>query len=161
WRAKRSSSAGSSSRCASAAISATRSRVNSEGMANASMLIFRLGDLTMPIRRAAVAGSWYPGSAAALSAAVDAHLQRARPVDVSADVVALIAPHAGLVYSGPVAAYAYALLHGRPFETAVLIGPSHFIGFDGAAVYESGAFETPFGALAIDEDCAAALLRAT
>jgi AmmeMemoRadiSam system protein B len=123
------------------------------------MLDFR--DLTMPIRRAAVAGSWYPGSAVALSAAVDAHLQRADPIDVDGDLVALVAPHAGLIYSGPVAAHAYRLLRERSFETAVLVGPSHFVGFDGVAVYDSGAFETPFGTLTVDADCAAAILRAT
>ena len=115
----------------------------------------------MPIRRAAVAGSWYPGNASALSAEVDGYLQHARRTDVDGDLVALIAPHAGLIYSGPVAAYAYRLLRERPFDTAVLVGPSHFVGFDGVAVYDSGGFETPFGTLAVDADCAAAILRAT
>jgi AmmeMemoRadiSam system protein B len=112
------------------------------------------------LRKAAVAGSWYPGSARALGDAVDAYLERAAST-VAGDLVALIAPHAGLMYSGPVAAYAYRLLRDRPFETAVLVGPSHFVGFEGAAVYDRGGFETPFGTLSIDADCAAALLRAT
>lgn len=112
------------------------------------------------IRCAAVAGSWYPGSAPALAAAVDRHLAGATR-DVSGDLVALIAPHAGLMYSGPVAAHAYRLLRGRTFEVAVLVGPSHFVGFDGVSVYPSGGFETPFGVAAIDERCATALVRAT
>src|SRR5262245_38647905 len=111
------------------------------------------------IRKAAVAGTWYPGSAPALGDAVDAHLARASST-VAGELVALIAPHAGLMYSGPVAAYAYRLLRDRPFDTAVLVGPSHFVGFDGVAVYDQGGFETPFGLLTIDADCAAALLRA-
>src|SRR5262245_59836916 len=115
----------------------------------------------MSIRRAAVAGSWYPGSAAALSAEVDAHLQRARQTDVEGDLFAIIAPHAGLIYSGPVAAYAYRLLRDRSFVTAVLVGPSHFVGFDGAAVYDGGGFETPLGTLRVDVDCAAAIVAAT
>jgi len=80
---------------------------------------------------------------------------------VPGDLVALIAPHAGLMYSGPVAAHAYRLLRGRQFDVAVLVGPSHFVGFDGVAVYPSGGFETPFGVATIDEPCAAALLTAT
>lgn len=96
-----------------------------------------------------------------MSAAVDAHLQRAEAIDVEGDLVALVAPHAGLIYSGPVAAHAYRLLRGRSFDTAVLVGPSHSIGFDGAAVYDNGGFETPFGTLTVDADCAAAILRAT
>ena len=77
------------------------------------------------------------------------------------DLVALVAPHAGLMYSGPVAAHAYRLLRGRAFDVAVLVGPSHFVGFDGVAVSRAGGFETPFGVAPIDEECAAALMRAT
>ena len=116
--------------------------------------------MTAKIRRAAVAGTWYPGTAPALAAAVDRHLANATR-DVPGDLVALIAPHAGLMYSGPVAAHAYRLLRGRQFDLAVLVGPSHFVGFDGVAVYASGGFETPFGVAAIEESCAAALLQAT
>ena len=115
----------------------------------------------MPIRPPAVAGSWYPDSAAALAAAVDAHLAHAAgdAGDPAGDLVALIAPHAGLVYSGPVAAYAYGLLRRQPFDVAILVGPSHFVGFDGVASYPSGSFETPFGPLLIDEALAADLGR--
>ena len=117
----------------------------------------------MLIRRAAVAGTWYPGSASALAAAVDRHLaDAARGVAVEcADLVGLVAPHAGLMYSGPVAAYAYRLLRDRAFDVAVLVGPSHFVGFDGVSIHASGGFETPLGVAPIDEECAAALMRAT
>ena len=112
------------------------------------------------IRKAAVAGSWYPGSARALSAALDGHLDRAAS-QVTGELVALVAPHAGLLYAGPVAAYAYNLVRNRPFDTAVLVGPSHFVGFEGAAVYDKGGFETPYGIAAVDEECAARLIDAT
>jgi len=116
--------------------------------------------MTANVRRAAVAGSWYPGTAPALAAAVDRHLAKTTR-DVDGDLVALIAPHAGLMYSGPVAAHAYRLLRGRQFDLAVLVGPSHFVGFDGVSVYPSGGFETPFGVARIDESVAGALLQAT
>jgi len=117
----------------------------------------------MLIRRAAVAGTWYPGSAPALAAAVDRHLAAAaRDGAVGcAGLVGLVAPHAGLMYSGPVAAYAYRLLRQRAFDVAVLVGPSHFVGFDGVSIHPSGGFETPLGVAPIDEECAAALMRAT
>src|SRR6185436_6460371 len=101
----------------------------------------------MNIRPAAVAGTWYPGTAPALAAAVDRHLAAAdrNGRDLAGDLVALIAPHAGLMYSGPVAAHAYRLLRGRVFDVAVLVGPSHFVGFDGVSIYPSGGFETPLG----------------
>ncbi len=112
------------------------------------------------IRRPAVAGTWYPGSSATLAAAVDNHLAATKG-DVAGELVALIAPHAGLMYSGPVAAHAYRLLRDRTFDVAVLVGPSHFVGFDGVAAYPSGGFETPFGVAAIDEVCAAAIIGAS
>ena len=65
------------------------------------------------------------------------------------------------MYSGPVAAHAYRLLRNRPFDVAVLVGPSHFVGFDGVAVVASGGFETPFGVAPIDAACAADLRAAT
>ncbi len=111
-------------------------------------------------RPAAVAGSWYPGTASALAAALDGHLARTTR-DVEGEMVALIAPHAGLMYSGPVAAHAYRLLQGRTFDAAVLVGPSHFVGFDGVAVSRAAGFETPFGVAAVDADLAGALMRAT
>lgn len=114
----------------------------------------------MTIRPAAVAGTWYPGTAAALSAAVERHLSSA-PGRLTGPVTALVAPHAGLMYSGPVAAHAYALLRDRQFDVAVLVGPSHFVGFEGVAVYPSGGFATPLGVARIDEACASALMEAT
>ena len=116
--------------------------------------------ITQNIRRPAVAGSWYPGSPDTLAAALDRHLQRTSR-DVTGDLVALIAPHAGLTYSGPVAAHAYRLLRGRRFEVAVLVGPSHFVSFDGVSIVRAGGFETPFGVAAIDDRTATELINAT
>src|SRR5258706_1456337 len=112
------------------------------------------------IRKAAVAGSWYPGTAPALAAAVDAHLAKTDR-DLPGDLVALIAPHAGLMYSGPVAAHAYRLLRDRAFDVAVLVGPSHVVGFEGVSIYPSGGFATPFGVTPIDVDCARAIAKAS
>jgi hypothetical protein len=76
-------------------------------------------------------------------------------------LVALISPHAGLRYSGPVAAAGYRLLEGKRFESAVILGPSHHVGFDGLATYPEGAFETPLGLCRIDSDLARRLESAT
>lgn len=117
------------------------------------------------VRRAAVAGRWYSGTAQALAAEVDAHLANAaREGDAGfegGDLVAIVAPHAGLMYSGPVAAHAYRLLRDRSVDLAVLVGPSHFVAFDGVALYGDGGFETPFGVARIDEACAGRLLAAS
>jgi len=113
----------------------------------------------MQIRKAAVAGSWYPDTPALLREEVDRHLSSAE-VTCAGDVTAIISPHAGLHYSGPVAAHAYKLLAGRRYDVVVLVGPSHYVGFDGVAIYERGAFETPFGPVAIAEQCGAAIAMA-
>jgi MEMO1 family protein len=116
--------------------------------------------MTAKVRKAAVAGSWYPGSAHALAAALDRHLASTTR-DVDGDLVALIAPHAGLMYSGPVAAHAYRLLRGRTFDVVIIVGPSHFVGFEGVSVYRTGGYETPLGVAEIDTATAAALVEAT
>src|SRR5262245_19543475 len=114
----------------------------------------------MPIRPAAVAGSWYPGSTGALAREVDHY------VDAAADgphgfIQAIVAPHAGIMFSGPVAAFAYrtaALNEDRVgYDVAVLVGPSHFVHFDGVSIYPEGAFETPLGLAGIDAATAASI----
>jgi AmmeMemoRadiSam system protein B len=112
------------------------------------------------IRRAAVAGSWYPANAAELAREVDRYLCDAADPP-QGDPIALVAPHAGLMYSGSIAAHAFRLLYERPIDVAVLVGPSHYVGFDGVAVYERGAFETPLGSVPIAEDCASAIMAAS
>jgi AmmeMemoRadiSam system protein B len=64
------------------------------------------------------------------------------------------------MYSGPIAAHAYSQLRGRAIDVVVVVGPSHYIGFDGVALYDRGAFETPFGPMPVAEECAADLVRA-
>jgi len=112
------------------------------------------------VREAAVAGSWYAGSAAALRADVARYLEAATVPALPGRLVALIAPHAGLMYSGPVAAFAYKTLVGHAPATAILVGPSHRAVLDGVSVYAAGAFETPLGRIPIDGVLAARLLAA-
>ena len=112
------------------------------------------------MRRAAVAGTWYPADPETLAREVDSYLSAAGRVPTT-DQAAVIAPHAGLRYSGPVAAYAYAALRHAMTDIALLVGPSHYVGFEGVAIYEHGAFETPFGPVEIDDECAAALIDAS
>jgi AmmeMemoRadiSam system protein B len=109
------------------------------------------------IRETAVAGSWYPGSTATLGAAVDEHLRAAEAARPLSQVTAIVAPHAGLMYSGTVAAHAYRQLEGSWFDTAVLVGPAHAGGFDGVALWARGGFRSPLGVALIDEDAADAL----
>ena len=113
----------------------------------------------------AVAGRWYPDERDALAGLVDSLLDdaRARTAETLAAPSAVIAPHAGFAYSGAVAAAAFAPLAGRRFDRIVLIGPSHYFGFSGAAVPEphTAAFRTPLGDVPIDRDAVAGLTRLT
>ncbi len=113
-----------------------------------------------PLRAAAVAGSWYPGTADALGRAVRGYLEKAA-APLTGEVRAIIAPHAGFMYSGPVGAYAYATLAGRRYDSIVIVGPSHYVPFDGIAIFPRGAFDTPLGVLPIAEAHASALQQAS
>ena len=112
------------------------------------------------VRRAAVAGSWYPAEPGALAREVDRHLAAVDRSPVG-EPLAIVAPHVGLMYSGPIAAHAYWLLRGRDIDVAIVVGPSHFVGFEGVAIYERGSFDTPFGPMPIAEGCASALAMAS
>ncbi|HUM13293.1 MAG TPA: AmmeMemoRadiSam system protein B [Myxococcaceae bacterium] len=104
------------------------------------------------VRRPAVAGSFYPGHPEALRGTVDRLLAQAAPPPIHGSLRALIAPHAGYVYSGPIAASAYAVLAwaSPPPRRIVLLGPSHHLGFSGLALPEAEALETPLGVVPID-----------
>ena len=114
--------------------------------------------MTGPVRTSPIAGTWYPGDPASIAAEVDDYLAEAGGSAPAGRLVGLISPHAGLRYSGPVAAHAYALLRGQTGLTAVLVGPSHHIRFDGVAVAAHGAFQTPLGRVSIDEEIAGRLV---
>jgi hypothetical protein len=113
--------------------------------------------MSAALRRAAFAGSWYPRGAAAIACEVEGYFAAASPGAVSGRLVGLVSPHAGLCYSGPVAAYGYSLLRGRAALSVVLVGPSHRAAFAGVALYARGAWETPLGRVPVDEPTAAAI----
>jgi AmmeMemoRadiSam system protein B len=117
----------------------------------------------MRVRPAAVAGTWYPESAEKLTEEIASYLARADIERQSepppeAELLALIAPHAGIAYSGPVAAHAYRLLRSRLYEVVIIVGPSHYVGFSGASIWPRGSFDTPFGPLRVDEELASVML---
>ncbi|MFO7547916.1 MAG: AmmeMemoRadiSam system protein B [Acidimicrobiia bacterium] len=104
------------------------------------------------VRPAAVAGSFYPAHPISLRSSVRRMLDDAVDVRPDLDVHALIVPHAGHVYSGPVAASAYRLLResARPPDRIGLIGPSHFASFEGVALPGHDSVATPLGSISVD-----------
>lgn len=103
------------------------------------------------VRPPAVAGTFYPGNPAVLKQMVDEFLREA-PAE-GPPPKAVIVPHAGYVYSGPVAASAYARLrsYADRVRRVVLLGPSHRVAFRGIAAPVAGYFETPLGDIKVDQ----------
>jgi AmmeMemoRadiSam system protein B len=121
------------------------------------------------LRRPAVAGSFYPAEPRRLAELVDALLAEAaltRPpaAPVEGQLVGLLVPHAGLVYSGVVAAGAWRLVRALPVgatpPVVVILGTNHGAGWlDGIAAWETGTWRTPLGDLEVDTELAAAILE--
>jgi AmmeMemoRadiSam system protein B len=108
----------------------------------------------------AVAGTWYPGDARALGRQLDGFLRdAAEPAGGATLPFALIEPHAGYAYSGPVAAHGFARLRGASCDRVVLIGPSHYAAFRGAVVPRAGAYRTPLGELPFDREALGRLVE--
>jgi hypothetical protein len=103
-----------------------------------------------PVRPAAVAGMFYEGRAETLQRIVDGMLREAGPREPTA-MTGVVVPHAGHIYSGPVAASAYRLLPVS-VRRVLLIGPSHFVPLRALASSSAVAWQTPLGDVPLDRD---------
>jgi len=110
------------------------------------------------VKKADLAGSWYPGSESQLSAMLEGYMAQAVLSNIPEKIIAVISPHAGYLYSGPVAAYSFKAVSSMDVDTVVIIGFSHRKYFDAIAVYDRGSFQTPLGVLPVDKDLAKALV---
>jgi AmmeMemoRadiSam system protein B len=112
-------------------------------------------------RRAAAAGTFYPADPVELGTVVDALLAGATPWDTAAAAPrAIVVPHAGYRYSGPIAASAYATIRGRQTRRVILLGPSHFVPLRGIAASEAQEWQTPLGVVVVDEELRAIAIGA-
>lgn len=104
------------------------------------------------LRPSAVAGTFYPGEPVALAEAVDQLLAEVEAAPILQAPKALIVPHAGYVYSGPIAATAYAQLRSfaDQYRRVVLVGPAHRVRLHGAAASGADAFVTPLGRVPVE-----------
>lgn len=111
------------------------------------------------VRRAAVAGKFYAESAGMLKQSIDAYMADAMPASVR-EPVAILAPHAGYIYSGQICADAYNQVRGRAYDTVVILGTNHTSpAFDKISVYSGAGFETPLGVAAVDKTVVSELLK--
>jgi AmmeMemoRadiSam system protein B/AmmeMemoRadiSam system protein A len=111
------------------------------------------------VRQAAVAGSFYPADPKVLSAMIDSLLAKVTGPQITEPILAVVAPHAGYEYSGPVAAYTYAQLKGHKYTRVVVIAPSHHVAFDFTSVYDGDAYATPLGNVLVDKAFAQKLVK--
>ncbi len=111
------------------------------------------------MRKSTIAGSWYPGDRRELSELIESLLQQADVPDKNGSLFGLIAPHAGIQFSGRAAACAYRMVRGRDINRVILIGPSHYQSFQGLAVSGVTAYETPLGRIKINRSHAEALSK--
>jgi AmmeMemoRadiSam system protein B len=112
------------------------------------------------VRTPAVAGAFYPAGRGRLEGDVRGYLAAAEPVEIGFHLRILVVPHAGYVYSGPVAATGYRLLLDRTsLHRIVMLGPSHYVWFSGLALPGVDYLETPLGDVAVDAPGAAEVLR--
>ncbi|OGP55804.1 MAG: hypothetical protein A2Y65_01775 [Deltaproteobacteria bacterium RBG_13_52_11] len=111
------------------------------------------------IRESAIAGTWYPGDPAKLTKDIKGYLANVPEQKIEGELIALISPHAGYMYSGQVAAYSYKLLEGKKYDVVVVVAPSHRAYFKGASVYPKGGFRTPLGICPIAEEVTEALMK--
>jgi len=117
--------------------------------------------LAEQVRQPVFAGSWYPSDKTELTKLVDRLLQEASPPTLAQAPIALISPHAGIRFSGPVAACGYKALPGQRYETVIVLAISHRTGrfYRGASVpAELAAYQTPLGRVPVDQDACRKLL---
>jgi len=103
----------------------------------------------MYVREPFVAGRFYTRDRIELAQQISAYINNAVESNIG-EICAIIAPHAGYIYSGEVAACAYRQIMGRSFETVIVLAPSHYERFDGVSVIPEGLYRTPLGDMTID-----------
>jgi MEMO1 family protein len=106
------------------------------------------------LRKSVIAGSWYPGNPSILRRDIENYFNSVPDLKLQGEIVGLIAPHAGYVYSGQTAANAYKFLRGKKYDVVVVVGPSHRVAFHGVSVFSKGGYETPLGIVPVAEEFA-------
>ncbi|MEI8350316.1 MAG: AmmeMemoRadiSam system protein B [Candidatus Omnitrophota bacterium] len=104
-----------------------------------------------------LAGSFYSGDPKILDATLAGYLQQVELPHFDGEIIGAIAPHAGYSYSGIIAAYTYKALMDKPPEVVVILAQSHRHRFSGISIYPAGSFDTPLGALSVDEEVSSQL----
>lgn len=103
-------------------------------------------------RPSTIAGQWYPADPRRLAESVDGYIDAAQLPSIEGEVVAVVAPHAGYRYSGPVAGYSFAALRGLKPDLVAVISPMHYFSHQPLITSAHVAYATPLGSIDIDKD---------
>jgi AmmeMemoRadiSam system protein B len=104
------------------------------------------------VRPSPIAGRWYPGNPGRLAESVDAYLKAARVPPLDGEIIGLVVPHAGHLYSGPVAGHAFACLSDLQPELVAVVSPMHQPYFQALLTSGHQAYETPLGDIPVDTE---------
>ena len=104
------------------------------------------------VRHSVIAGSWYPGTEGQLRKTVQGYLDNVERTEPDGELVGLISPHAGYIYSGQVAAYAYKQLEGASYDAVAVISPVHRMFMGRFAATSAAAYGTPLGLVEVDAE---------
>lgn len=110
------------------------------------------------IRPPAVAGQFYPEDRKELETAIEELLIKVEPPQTKGEIFGLLLPHAGYIFSGPIAAYGFKAIAGQKFDTVIIMGDSHCERFDGVSFWPEGSWQTPLGEVEIDAELAKKML---
>jgi hypothetical protein len=111
------------------------------------------------VRPAAVAGKWYSASANELRAQIETFLRNVKLPALPAKINALIVPHAGYLFCGQTAAYAYKAIADKDYKRVVILAPSHYVSFYGVSSFDVDGYETPLGRVQVDRKIVKTLLN--
>lgn len=108
--------------------------------------------MALDVRPSPIAGKWYEGDPKMLARMVDEFMDEAQLPELEGEVIAVVAPHAGHIYSGPVAGYAFAALRGRQPDLVAVIAPMHHPYFEPLITTAHDAYATPLGKVPVDKE---------
>src|SRR4030042_3914570 len=109
-------------------------------------------DTSIKTRASPIAGKWYPGDPRRLADSVDGYLDAPRLPELPGDIVAVVAPHAGHLYSGPVAGYAFAALRGLQPKIVAVVSPMHYPYTQSLLTSAHDAYRTPLGDIPVAQE---------
>jgi AmmeMemoRadiSam system protein B len=116
-------------------------------------------NLKNSVRAPSVAGMFYTKNPEKLSSEISQLFEKIHPLALQGNIIALISPHAGYMYSGLTAAYGYKTLEQKNIETAIIVAPSHFEFYENVSVYPGKSYATPLGEVEIAHDLRSLLLK--